>query len=172
MTKQISDEPEATIKDYQLSEHFTLGELSKTSHRKYLTSNRKEAITYLDNLHDLCEKILEPARAIMGTPVFITSGFRCNKLNKAVGGSQKSQHAVGEAADIEFLGAREGQALKDAFNKIAFSDIQYSQIIFEFDEWIHIGLPDPERYPGKVGQKLVASRQKDKTIYTVVTQPI
>ncbi len=160
------------LEDYQLSEHFTLGELAKTSHRKYMGTNREEAITNLDNLHKLCETVLEPVRTLMDVPVFITSGFRGPKLNKAIGGSKRSQHVHGEAADIEFLGAREGKPLRDAFNKIAFSSIPYSQIIYEFGQWIHIGMLDPERYPGKVGQKLVASRPKGKTIYTLITKPI
>lgn len=163
---------EIVLEDYKLSENFSFGEFTRTSHRKYLSLNRKEGVKYLDNLHELCETILEPARALIEVPVFITSGFRCEKLNRSIGGSKNSQHTVGEAADVEFLGAREGRPLKEAFNKIAFSDIPYSQIIFEYGQWIHIGLQDIDLYPGREKEKLVATRHKGKTIYTLIRKPI
>lgn len=164
--------PDITIEHYKLSDHFSLNEMTKTSYRKYLILNKEEAIRYLDNLHDLCDCILEPVRSLINVPVIITSGFRYKKLNKAIGGSKNSQHIVGKAADIEFLGIHEGKELLDTFNKIAFSSIKYSQIIYEFGQWIHIGLQDPDLYPGKIQQKLIAERFKNRTIYRDFSGPV
>ena len=159
-----------TIEGYQLSPHFNLDEMVRTSHRKYLYYNKKESIEYLDNLHDLCTQILEPVRILLDSPIIINSGFRCKKLNKIIGGSKKSQHTVGEAADIVFPFLN--QSLKEIYNKIAFSSIRYSQIIYEFGQWIHIGLQDNNLYPDKMNQKLIAYRIKGKTVYTLISEPI
>lgn len=157
--------------DSKLSAHVSFGEMTRTTHRELIEENKKSALMYLGKLKEFCTTIIEPARALIGSPVYITSGFRCDLLNKAVGGSFTSQHVIGEAGDIEFLHARQGKALLDAFNKIAFSDIPYSQIILEFGQWIHIGLIDEIVYPGKVGQKMIASKFKGQVIYTTVTKP-
>jgi hypothetical protein len=158
-------------RDYQISSNFTLGMLVRTDNRKYIEKNLTASQYFLDNLSRLCSEVLEPVRTLMGG-VSISSCFRCKDLNSAIGGAKNSQHTVGEAADIEYPGATSGAPLKEAFNKIAFSNIPYSQIIFEFGEWIHIGLIDPKLYPNKKGEKLVATRVKGKTIYTAVINPI
>ena len=116
--------------DYQLSPHFTFGMLTKTEHREWIDKNREEAQKYLKTLFLLAKEILEPVYTLMGS-LFVTSCFRCRGLNSAIGGATTSQHCDAEACDMEFQGATEGQPLKEAFNKIAFSNIQYSQIIFE-----------------------------------------
>ena len=55
----------------------------------------------IDNLTKLCKEVLQPIRDSLELPVRVTSGYRCEKLNKAIGGSSRSQHVKGEAADIE-----------------------------------------------------------------------
>ena len=158
--------------DYQLSPNFTFGMLTKTEHREFLELNRKEGAQKLTNLARLCNEILEPVRTFMGSAL-ITSAFRCPALNTAIGGAKNSQHVQAEAADMEFTGATEGAPLREAFNKIAFtSTIQYSQIIFEFGQWIHMGLLNETLYPGKKLQKLIASTVNGKTVYTAVTKSI
>ena len=83
-----------------LSKHFTLDELTKsaTATRKGIDNTPNEQA--LKNLQDLVVNVLEPLRVHYGRPIIITSGFRCEKLNKAVGGSPTSQHVLGQAADI------------------------------------------------------------------------
>ena len=158
--------------DYQISSRFNYGTLTKTEHRDYIEQNRTEGQKYLKNMSNLCTLVLEPVWDLMG-PISINSCFRCLPLNTVIGGAKDSQHMVAEAADTEYAGI----ALHAAFNKIAFSGIKYSQIIIEFEQWIHIGVIDEILHPGKVGQKLIASKELQpdgtkKTIYTVVTKPI
>lgn len=115
-----------------LSRHFSLAELCVTQQR---ADNTPGAAT-VANLKRLAETILEPARAVIGKPMIITSGYRSPDVNKAVGGSVHSQHMMGQAADFIVPGVSAREVcllLKD-------SDIPYHQLIFEnFNSgWTHI----------------------------------
>lgn len=94
--------------DEHLSPHFTVGEFfrSGTAIRLGIDNNPDahpgEGIStaeVLENLRALCTEVLEPLRKRVGR-VIVTSGYRCQELNKAVGGAWNSQHLKGEAADI------------------------------------------------------------------------
>lgn len=88
----------------QLSPHFSLAEFTASatasSHR---IANTPDA-AQIAAMKLLCAKVLEPLRAHFGKPVRITSGFRSPRLCLAVGSSATSQHARGEAADLEIPG--------------------------------------------------------------------
>ena len=94
--------------DEHLSPHFTVGEFfrSGTAIRLGIDNNPDahpgEGIStaeVVENLRALCTEVLEPLRRRVGR-VIVTSGYRCQELNKAVGGVWNSQHLKGEAADI------------------------------------------------------------------------
>ena len=80
--------------------YFTISELLKsdtaTKHGIW-NGATKEAE---ENLRSLVENVLDPLREAYGKPIRVTSGYRCPKLNRLVGGSPNSQHMRGEAADI------------------------------------------------------------------------
>ena len=80
--------------------YFTMGELvsSRTADKKGIINrcNKEHAA----NLTALVEKVLDPLREAYGKPIRVTSGYRCEALNKAVGGSPTSDHMKGCAADI------------------------------------------------------------------------
>ena len=81
----------------KLSEHFTLGELTKSgSHPEVYNIPSHEAIA---NLTNLC-KWLEVLRLRAGTPIRINSGYRSPQLNKAIHGVAGSNHMTGCASDI------------------------------------------------------------------------
>lgn len=89
-----------------LSPHFTLEELTITSvpgmsDRNYLLATQEPIIT---NLRRVAHEILEPIRELFDTPIVIHSGFRCEEVNKAVGGSPVSQHMSGCAVDFDLQG--------------------------------------------------------------------
>ena len=152
--------------DYQLSTHFNYGLLTMTEHRELLDKNRDGGKKYLDHMSKLCNTVLEPLWILMG-PYTITSCFRCLALNTALKASKNSQHMVGDAADTVYAGL----GLNEAFNKIAFSNIPYSQCIIEFG-WIHVGVIDEVLYPGKVGQKFVAYKDNGTIKYNLITKPV
>ena len=86
----------------QLSAHFTLAELTRTS--TGLDNTCPPAL--LPKLELLCVHILEPVREYFGRPVRVNSGYRAPKVNLAVGSKPSSQHAKAEAVDFEVPGVR------------------------------------------------------------------
>lgn len=84
----------------KLSDHFTLAEMTVTN--TGLPNLAPPAI--ITSLTALCVNVLEPIRAHFGKPVQVNSGYRSPAVNRAVGSSPTSQHAKGEAADIEIPG--------------------------------------------------------------------
>jgi len=150
MTDEKIDYPE------KMSDHFSFLEMTRTDHRKYLEDNRKPSQTELDAGIVLCETILEPIRDHFGKPVIIHSGYRCGKLNKAIGGSKSSQHMKFQAADFHVSGVK----LEDVFNWIwKESDLEWGQLILEgwaigHPTWIHVSLGQPFRKKERCGQVL------------------
>ena len=127
----------------KVSPHFTFEELTKTSKVPYKLSNLLFAKQYVQNIALLANYLLEPARAILGTPLIITSGYRCPALNKEIGGNKKSQHLNGTAAD--FVIQDKGKSLEDVFIKLKESPfLHYGQLILE-KSWIHLSLGVPFR---------------------------
>ena len=134
-----------------LSEHFTLAELTATSHRQfYNTPNASE----MANLVRLASFLEEVKTALGGKPVMINSGFRSKQVNDSVGSKDTSQHRIGCAADIRVPGMTPNEVVK----AIIASDIGYDQLIREFDAWTHISVPnDASTAPRK--QALIIDRQ-------------
>lgn len=121
--------------------YFTFSELlkSETATRKGIP-NRPSA-KVLDNLQELTEKVLDPLRDQWGSPLIVTSGYRCRRLNAAVGGSPTSQHMTGEAADITALDKRENLALWELL-VVLKKKLPLDQVIWEkgtsYPMWIHV----------------------------------
>lgn len=94
----------------QLTEHFTLEEFEASQTAKRLNiKNKVPNFKTVYNLRNLC-LLLETLRKDIGKPIIITSGYRCPKLNKAVGGVSNSQHMVGEACDFIIGSAYDSKA--------------------------------------------------------------
>ncbi len=127
----------------QLSEHFSLEELTATSHRQFdNTPNASE----MANLVRLAAFLEEVKTVLGGKPVMINSGFRSKAVNDSVGSRDTSQHRIGCAADIRVPGMTPNEVVK----AIIAADIGYDQLIREFDSWTHISVPDmPSRPPRK-----------------------
>ena len=89
----------------KLTENFTLAEFEKseTASRRGI-DNRTPDDAIRENLKALCVKVLQPVRDHFQQTVRINSGYRCHELTRAVGSSTRSQHCLGEAADIEIMG--------------------------------------------------------------------
>lgn len=118
--------------------YFTLSELtsSPTARRKGIDNTpngvQRAALTAL------VTNILDPLREAYGKPIVVTSGFRCPRLNRAVGGVAKSQHMKGEAADIRTLSDRPSDN-KKLFDLIIKLGLPFDQCIDEYGyNWIHV----------------------------------
>jgi len=119
----------------QLSEHFTLEELTHTDHREL--ENIPNEIE-LANLKRLAE-FLEGVKTVLGgKPIMVNSAFRSKAVNDAVGSKDTSQHRVGCAADLRVPSMTPDEVVK----AIIASGIRYDQVIREFDRWTHISIPN------------------------------
>ena len=120
----------------KLTEHFTLEEMifSDYASRHGLDNSPTEGT--LDNLVRLCE-LLEQVRTLIGKPIIVTSGYRSFLVNKGTGGQELSQHRWGCAADIKVHGVTP----REVCEKVIASDIEYDQIILEWNSWTHISVP-------------------------------
>jgi hypothetical protein len=124
--------------------YFTIKELSKSATANKLGIDNTPTREAEENLKTLIREVLDPARALYGKPIFVSNGYRSKALNTAVGGSESSQHMLGEAADI-FCDNNE------ALFALIRDNLSYDQLIFETKdkkdkngkvigkvEWIHI----------------------------------
>lgn len=121
-----------------LSEHFTLQELTITEHRQF--DNTPNA-TEIENLKKLAAFLEEIKETLGGKPVIINSAFRSKKVNDAVGSSDRSQHRIGCAADFRVPSMTPDQVV----STIIKAGLNYDQIIREFDSWTHISISDKPR---------------------------
>ena len=111
-----------------------------TSHKVENTPN-VEAIV---NLCRLCNEVLEPARKKYGPPIFVTSGYRCPKLNDLVGGVKTSRHLTGQAADLRVESKELGRRLFDALKDLPAID----ELLYEHKgsaRWIHVAWAEQPR---------------------------
>ena len=125
--------------------HFTLRELTKsdTAIRKGIKNipNKQEE----QNLIALVDNILDPLREAYKNPIIVTSGFRCEELNRLVGGSKNSHHRTGQAADIRTIAdtPEENKKLSDLIIKL---DLPFDQLIDEYNfDWVHVSYTPKNR---------------------------
>ena len=145
--------------------YFTIDEMCKTSTKLDNVPNAVERA----NLVCLIENVLDPIRERYGKPIIVTSGFRSERVNKAVGGVSTSQHAKGQASDIITKGNIDNALL---FNLILDmkkkGKIVFDQLIAEFPtnnnpSWLHISY---KTVGTNREQVLVASKINGKTKYS------
>jgi hypothetical protein len=119
----------------KLSPNFTLAELthSETAERLGLDNTPDEKVKA--NLVRLA-RILEEVRRVLGRPIMVNSAYRSLAVNKAIGSKPTSQHCLGCAADIRVPGLTPN----DVVNLVVKSNIEYDQLIREFDSWVHISI--------------------------------
>ena len=134
-----------------LSEHFTLDELTHTDHRELdNTPNDAE----LENLKRLAAFLEQVKTVLGGKPIMVNSAFRSKQVNDAVGSKDTSQHRIGCAADIRVPGMTPDEVVR----AVIASDLGYDQVIREFDRWTHISIPnEAARSPRK--QALIIDKQ-------------
>jgi len=134
-----------------LSEHFTLEELTATSHREFDNTPKASELANLMRLAALLEQV---KTVLGGKPVMINSGFRSKQVNDSVGSKDTSQHRIGCAADIRVPGMTPNEVVQALIK----SDIGYDQLIREFDSWTHISVPN-DSAPAPRKQVLIIDKQ-------------
>ena len=133
-----------------LTEHFTLEELTYTDHRELSNDPSEYEKANLMRLAEFLELVKS---TLGGKPVMINSAFRSKAVNDAVGSKDTSQHRLGCAADIRVPGMTPDEVVKT----IIASELQYDQIIREFDRWTHISVPNSPNDKPRL-QKLIIDK--------------
>ncbi len=146
--------------DFQLSRFFTVAEFTRSATAARMGRKVELPTWALDAATRLCTQVLDPLRRDLRKPVVLLSGFRPEWLNKAVGGSPTSDHMAGRAADLIVPGMTPAAVAK----RILALDGPYSQVILEFDEWVHVSVAMPSEKPKR--QALTARKVNGKTVYT------
>ena len=150
-----------------ISEHISYkeGVHSNTAIRRGIENDPNDE--QLANMELIAEKIFEPLREWVNGPIKINSFFRSVKLNKAIGGSSKSQHCHGQAIDID-----------DTYKVVANSDmydyiknnLDFDQLIWEFGDdnnpnWVHVSYVSKEDNRNRC---LKAYREQGRSKYMVI----
>ena len=150
-----------------ISEHISYkeGVYSATATRRGIDNTPNDE--QLANMELIAEKVFEPLREWVGGPIKINSFFRSVELNKAIGGSSKSQHCHGQAIDID-----------DTYKVVANSDmydyiknnLDFDQLIWEFGDdnnpnWVHVSYVSEEDNRNRC---LKAYREQGRSKYMVI----
>jgi len=133
-----------------LSDHFTLEELTHTDHREFENTPNASELANLVRLAAFLEKV----KALLGDkPIMVNSAFRSKQVNDAVGSKDTSQHRVGCAADLRIPSMTPDEVVR----AVIASDLPFDQVIREFDRWTHISVPNtPDAKPRR--QALIIDR--------------
>tara|TARA_R100000951_G_scaffold96216_1_gene85446 strand:+ start:1617 stop:2072 length:456 start_codon:yes stop_codon:yes gene_type:complete len=120
-----------------------------------------------DNMIKVAEEVFEPLRSYVGGPIKINSFYRSPKLNKAIGGSSKSQHCHGQAIDIDDTFGKMKNSEMYSFIK---DNLDFDQMIWEFGDdnnpdWVHVSYVSPSQNRNRC---LKAYKQNGKTNYKII----
>lgn len=143
--------------EMNISKHITFEEATHTG----TGIDNAPDIAQVKSMMAIAEMVFEPLREKFGKPIPITSFFRSEAVNKAVGGAKTSQHTKGEAMDLN----------RPGFNAIIFdiirNNLPFDQLIWEFGnsrepQWVHVSYKHdlPNR-----GQVLKSVKSNGKTTY-------
>ena len=147
-----------------VSKNISYKEATHSTTAKRLSIDNTPDSEQFSNMVYVAENVFQPVREHFGVPIYVSSFFRSEELNKAVNGSINSTHKKGEAMDLD----------ADVFGKITNADIfhyikdnlQFDQLIWEFGTdqnpaWVHVSLSKRNNR----NQILVAKKVDGKTIY-------
>ena len=125
----------------QLSKNLTLAECTKSTTASRLGIENKPDDWEIENLKAIAECVFQPLRDAFGCPIYVSSGYRSKELNRAIGGSIRSQHIQGRALDLD----------ADVFGRCTNSQIfnwirenlEFDQMVWEFGDsdnpdWVHV----------------------------------
>ena len=150
-----------------ISKHISYkeGVYSRTATR--LNIDNKPNDNQMQNMCLIAEEVFEPLRVWVGGPIKINSFFRSPKLNKAIGGSTKSQHCHGQAIDLDDTFGRATNAEMYEFIR---KYLDFDQMIWEFGDddnpsWVHVSYVSEDKNRNRC---LKAYKENGKTKYAVI----
>jgi len=151
----------------EISKHISYKEATKSNTATRLGIDNTPGDYELTNMQTVAEKIFEPLRAFVGRPIKINSFYRCEELNKAIGGSSRSQHCEGRAIDLDDTFTHATNA--EMFNYIK-EHLNFDQLIWEFGtnenpDWVHVSYVSEDQNRNRC---LKAEKVNGKTQYRVI----
>jgi len=153
-----------------LSKNLTLAEATKSATAIRRGIDNTPHGEHLDNLFVIANDVFQPIREHFDVPIAVTSGYRSEALNKAIGGSKTSQHSKGQALDLD-ADVFGGVTNAEIFHYIK-DNLDFDQLIWEFGNsqepnWVHVSYSDKGDNRKEV---LVAYKQNGRTRYKLWTR--
>ncbi|MFP4088720.1 MAG: D-Ala-D-Ala carboxypeptidase family metallohydrolase [Cyclobacteriaceae bacterium] len=136
------------VLNHRITPHLSYAEVVRSQTATRLGIDNLPSSEHLENIRLTAEKLFEPLRALVSeergksTPLYISSFYRCPDLNRAIGGSAKSQHCLGQAIDLDIDGWYDDFDNADLFYLIE-EELEFDQLIWEFGDdfkpaWVHV----------------------------------
>lgn len=153
----------------KISEHISYKEATRSVTALRLGIDNTPNEYQLQNMELIAKNVFEPLRKAVGGAIKINSFFRCEDLNRAIGGSSRSQHCQGRAIDIDDNYGH--MSNNDMYNYIK-ENLDFDQLIFEFPDengnasWIHVSYVDADSNRKRC---LKAIKENGKTKYIDIT---
>ena len=151
----------------KISKHISYKEAIKSNTALRLNIDNTPDEVSLTNMTGVAHNIFEPLRLWVGGPIKINSFYRCPKLNRAIGGSKRSQHCEGRAIDIDDTFGYKTNA--EMFDYIK-NNLNFDQMIWEFGNdnnpaWVHVSF---DSLDGNRGRLLKAIKENGKSKYILI----
>ena len=152
----------------RISKHISYKEATRSNTALRLGIENIPNEYQLQNMEMVAKHVFEPLRVAIDAPIKINSFFRCEELNKAIGGSTKSQHCQGRAIDIDDYYGNVSNAFMYHYIK---DNLDCDQLIWEFGtdenpDWVHVSYVDGDSNRQRC---LRAIRENGKTKYIDIT---
>tara|TARA_B100000927_G_scaffold291661_1_gene295314 strand:- start:179 stop:640 length:462 start_codon:yes stop_codon:yes gene_type:complete len=151
----------------KISKHISFKEGIKSNTATRLGINNTPDDYQVSNMVNIAINLFEPLREFVGGPIKINSFFRCEDLNRAIGGSSRSQHCEGRAIDLDDTFGHKTNA--EMFRYIK-DNLDFDQLIWEFGDdnnpdWVHVSFIS---FDENRKRSLKAERINGKTTYRVI----
>ena len=152
----------------KISDHISYKEATRSATALRLGIENVPNQYELQNMEMVAKHVFEPLRKAVDAPIKINSFYRCEELNKAIGGSTKSQHCQGRAIDIDDVYGNVSNAFMYYYIK---DNLDFDQLIWEFGtdhnpDWVHVSYVDGDSNRKRC---LKAVRENGKTKYIDIT---
>ena len=148
-----------------LSKNLSLAEVTKSLTAKRLGIDNTPDDWTIENLRAIAGEVFQPVRSAFGCPIYVSSGYRSEELNRAIGGSVRSQHIQGRALDLD--ADVFGVCTNAEIFRFILNNLTFDQLIWEFGDsdnpdWVHVSYV---RDGLNRGRCLKACRDDDGKVY-------
>ena len=144
----------------KISKHISFKEATHSDYATKYGIKNKPTAEHIKNMELVAEKVFEPLREWVGSPIRVNSFYRSEELNRGIGGSPVSSHLTGNAIDITSMG---GKTNLEMFHYIK-DELDFDQLIWEFGDepkWLHVSYKSK-----KDNRKLILVTKRKGKYYT------